>query len=241
MILWNGTAAARHPAEKTELSLRLWHHHDKVGTLDAILCLSSPSSGSFPSWKWLPRVPSRATSCSACPAEWWPHSTGPLWWLVFVYCYGQSLLNQRSSQFLKLDLSLVSSIQVNSLYTLWESCGWFLYLDHHKVFLTVVSWCSWWLMLELLLFQLILELLLFVALWALYPLCIVLCWENIKYIDARWEKPEEFSCSFFPTEVSPSLKVVLSDLVFLLLFCNSPAVGCFDCAEQEDRAVHSTH
>lgn len=117
------------------------------------LCLPSPSPGACHSWEWQLRVPSRATSCSAGAAEWCPVAQS-LWWLVFMYCCGQSLTNHSSSQFLKLDLSLLSSVWVISLYTLWESCGLFLYLDHHKVFVSALSWCSWWLVLELLLFSL---------------------------------------------------------------------------------------
>lgn len=65
--------------------------------------------------------------------------------------------------------------------------------------------------------------------------------KNIKYIHAGWEKPAKFSCSFLPTEVSPFLKAVLSDLAFLLPFCNSLLLGCFDSTEQENRAMHSIH
>lgn len=163
MIPWNGTATARHPAGKTELSLCLKHRRDKVGTCPVILC-SVPALtflGILSQLEVAVPSPSTATSCSACAAEWWP--CGPLWWLVFVCCCRQSLMSQSS-----LDLSLGSSVWVNSLYALWESCGLSLCLDQNKVFLTALSWCSSWLPLELLLF---------VALWALYPLCIILLGE----------------------------------------------------------------
>lgn len=124
----------KHPAEKTELSQYLWQHYEKVGTCDAILC-------SVPALTFLgirsqlgvaAPCPSTATSCSPCPAEWWPR--GDLCGAGVCVQLWAITNEQSSSHFLKLDLSLVSSIQVNSLCTLWESCGLFSYLGHHKVF-----------------------------------------------------------------------------------------------------------
>lgn len=53
-------------------------------------------------------------------------------------------LDWSSAQFLKLNLGMFSYTGLNSQFALWESCGLFLYLDHHKVLLTALSWRSWW-------------------------------------------------------------------------------------------------
>lgn len=81
----------------------------------------------------------------------------------------------------------------------------------------------------------------FLCLYELFLLCASgLHWEEY-YVHTGWEKPARFSCSCLPTEVISFKKVVLSDLAFLLLFCNCPLLGCFNSTEQRNRAMHSIH
>lgn len=144
MILGNGTASARRAAEKTALPVPpalvirwgwdLWCHSVPALTFLGILSQLEVAATTL--------CPLHSHQllclCSTVVALWhWASLVAGVYVLLWAITNEPELFSlpktaPKPAQFL----------WVNSLCALWEGCGLFLYLDHHKVFLSALSWCS---------------------------------------------------------------------------------------------------